>query len=138
MNKTLSDGVRQSHVDGLLQSFFHSEVPDAWPEANVPLPAHAVRRSWFRSYGRAVLAASVGLILLGYLTLAASFPKEAAPGPHMDRGRTIGSNFGISKQRVPTPHGGEAFLWEETIPGEKPERPTIIIKVQEITSPKKR
>ena len=62
------------------------------------------------------------------------FRVDPERGLNLDRSRTIGSKP-VIKQRVLTPAGREAFLWEETIPGD---RPTIIINVQEIKSPPKR
>src|SRR3954451_18501734 len=76
MYHTLPDSRAQDHVDGLLKSFFKRQLPDPWPEA--PIPAHdpgvTLGRHWFPNLGRLALVASVGLILCGYLTLAARFP----------------------------------------------------------------
>jgi hypothetical protein len=137
MNKTLSNGLHHDHVDGVLKSFFRGEMPAPWPEAKVPPPARPLprQRTWMQSYGRLALVASVTLILLSYLTLAAMFPAESGSGLPVDRHETIASKPGILKHRVPTPRGGEALLWEETIPGD---RPTIIITVEQIKGPQKR
>jgi hypothetical protein len=134
MNNLLSNGPSQDNVDGLLQSFFKRELPDPWPSASGLFPASGATRhgSWLGWYSRVGLVASVALFLLSYLTLAARFPVEPEPGLALDRNQTIGL-----KLRVPTPRGGEALLWEETIPVPG-QRPTIIISVQEIKSPQKR
>jgi hypothetical protein len=136
MNKTLAKGPLEDNVDGFLESFFKREMPAPWPDARVPRPTHALanRRFLFRSHSRLAMAAAVALILFGYLSLAALFPVEPEPGLKIDRFQTIGSKPGV-KQRVVTPRGGEALLWEETIPGV---RPTFIINVQEIKRPQKR
>ena len=109
-------------------------MPDPWPEAPLPVSAgNAARKgSWLGSY-RLALVASVALFLVSYLALAARFPVEHEPGVRLNRSQTIGL-----KQRVSTPRGGEALLWEETIPAIPGERPTIIINVQEIKGPQKR
>jgi hypothetical protein len=134
MNKTLWNGLSQDYVDRLLKSFFRREMPDPWPEARLLVPAGGApwKGSWLRSY-RLALVASVALFLVSYLALAARFPVEPEPGLRLNRSQTIGL-----KQRVPTPRGGEALLWEETIPAVPGERPTIIINVQEIKGPQKR
>ena len=80
------------------------------------------------------LAASVALLLISYLTLAGMFPPSSSSGLDLNRNQMIGSKPGV-KQLVPTPRGGEALLWEETIPGE---RPTIIFHLQQIKGPQKR
>jgi hypothetical protein len=128
----MNTGLSQNNVDGLLESFFKSELPEPWPApAVVPLSAH--RTFWFRSY-RLGLVASLALFLLSYVVLAARFPAQSEPGLGLDRSHTIGF-----KQRVPTPRGGEALLWEQRVPSTTGQ-PTIIIQVQEIkgpTSPKR-
>jgi hypothetical protein len=134
MNNMFSNGLSQDYVDRVLQSFFKKEMPDPWPQVSVPGRNPAGRRSWFQTYGRLALVACVALILISYLSLAAMFPAEPVPGLALDRYRTIGSKLG-PKQRVLTPRGAEALVWDETIPGE---RPTIIIHALEIKGPQKR
>ena len=98
-----------------------------------PASGNSRKTSWLRPYSRLALVASVALFLFSYLTLAGKFPIDPEPGLTLDRNQTIGL-----KLRVPTPRGGEAFLWEETIPTPPGQRPTIIINVQEIKGPQKR
>lgn len=135
MKKSLVNGL-QDNVDGALRSYFVKEMPDPWPDSQVPVSARSAvpRNSWFQHHARLVVAASVAVILVSYLALASMFPAETGPGLTLDRNQTIGNRPGL-KHRVPTPRGGEALLWEETIPGE---RPTIIINVQEIKGPQQR
>jgi hypothetical protein len=131
MNNTPLGSRPRDDVDGLLQTFFKRQLPEPWPEARALAAASPV--SWLGTYGRLGLVASVALFLLSYIALAARFPglpSQGDAGLILNRNETIGL-----KQRVPTPRGGEALLWEETIPG-KP--PIIIINVQEIQGPKKR
>jgi hypothetical protein len=134
MNSTYSNSPSQCNVDGLMQSFFKKEIPDPWPEARVPaLTPAATRKPWLGSHGRLALVASVAIFLFSYLTLAARFPAEPEAGLILNRNQTIGF-----KQRVPTPRGGEALLWEELIPAVPGKPPTIIINVQELSGPQKR
>jgi hypothetical protein len=135
MNNILSRGLSQENVDDVLQSFFRKELPDPWPAPRVisPTSGAAKKRSWLASYSRLALVASVALVLVSYLALAARFPLEPEPGLVLDRKQTIGQ-----KLRVPTPRGGEALLWEERVLAAPGERPTIIINVQEIKGPQKR
>jgi hypothetical protein len=124
----------QDDVDSLLQSFFKKQMPDPWPDARATAPGASVPGSWVHTYGRLGLVASVALFLFSYIALAARFPAQPDdPGLSLNRNQTIGL-----KQRVPTPRGGEAFLWEETIPATRGKPPTIIINVQEIKGPEKR
>ena len=141
MNNTFSNGLSQDYVDRVLQSFFKKEMPDPWPPVSVPVRKPAGRRSWFQSYGRLALVASMAFILVSYLYLAAMFPAAPEtwpePGLTLNRNHSIGSKVG-PKQRVLTPRGAEALLWEETIPPVAGEQPTIIINVLEIKGPQKR
>jgi hypothetical protein len=136
MNNIHSSSRAQDDVDSLLQSFFKKQMPDPWPDASWAAPGASVPGSWLHTYGRLGLVASVALFLFSYIALAARFPAQpdqVAPGLSLNRNQTIGL-----KQRVPTPHGGEALLWEETIPATRGKPPTIIINVQEIKGPEKR
>jgi len=119
----------QDDVDGLLQSFFKSELPEPWPALGVG-PSGGRRVSWHQPYRRLALVASLAFFLLSYVALAARFPAQHEPGLGLDRSHTIGF-----KQRVPTPRGGEALLWEERVPSATGQQPTIIIQVQEIKGP---
>jgi hypothetical protein len=124
-------GPSGDELDGMLRSFFRAEVPDPWPTMKAP-PAvvkfEKPRRStWLRIGPRLAIAASVGLLLVGYLALGSIFPKHQA-NDGLNNGPTIGSNNNRPR-RVHTPGGREALMWEEKTPGD---RPTIIIQLQEI------
>jgi hypothetical protein len=81
---------RPEDLDGLLRRFFRSEMPEPWPEAP-PVPRARLRpaaapqkkrvgRPWFRISGRFAVAASVALLVIGYLALAERFPTGGTPG----------------------------------------------------------
>ena len=69
-------------VDALLGDFFRSEMPAPWPAAPLMVPqANRPRRVgsfWSRSSGRLALAASIALLVAGYLALSAYFPSRPA------------------------------------------------------------
>ena len=103
-------------LDGLLRTFFRSEMPDPWPAAPRVRPAlrpearPAPRRPWFRQPGRLALAAAVSCFLIGYLALSSAFP-SSGPGAVVAPG---GRPFAIDKvkPRPPAPAGvqkGDAF-----------------------------
>jgi hypothetical protein len=132
MTELLSRGRPHHDVDGLLRSFFEKETPDPWPGVGVPECKDARKRPALLNYPRLVLAASIVLMLVGYLKLAEMLPPERAQGLAPDRSRMIGSRPGIKHERVPIRGGGEALLSEEVIPG------GIIINVQELKRPRQR
>ncbi len=76
-------------IDRMLRAYFRSEMPDPWPRLLLAEPA---RLSWWRRYGaRLAVAASVALLLTGYLALAGHFPREAVPSQAIDlNGPNIG------------------------------------------------
>jgi hypothetical protein len=139
-------------LDRLLRDFFRSEMPYPWPrlaapvqEGTRPLPPRP--RRWAGLRRRLCVAASVGLLLTGYLFLAQTFPGSrggnAGPGPEVDQAR-IGSRLPVKKlpqriapdrpkvapatpRTVTTPGGGEYRLWEQHRPGEG-----VLIQVEEI------
>jgi hypothetical protein len=123
-------GPSGDELEGMLRSFFRAEVPDPWPTMKAPeavVKFQKPRRStWLRIGPRLAIAASVGLLLVGYLALGSIFPKHQ-PNDGLNNGSTIGKNN--PPRRVHTPGGREAFMWEEKTPGD---RPTIIIQLQEI------
>jgi hypothetical protein len=131
MKTHLSNGVQERDVDQLLSDFFRRELPNPWPEAKFPEPSIAApRRRGLRRFPRLALAASIAFLVAGYLLLAGLFPPDRGARLIQDPSGTIGKGLRpVQPQRVPTPRGGEALLWEETIPGD---RPTIIINVQEL------
>jgi hypothetical protein len=74
----VSDG-----LDGALRSFFRAEMPDPWPVMSAPElpPQAAVVRPWWKRGGRFALAASIALMLVGYLALARGFPRSEGVRP---------------------------------------------------------
>jgi hypothetical protein len=89
MNQIHGDHPSLKNVDQYLRAFFQKEMPDPWPPANVPSPQkrQGVNFGW---YVRLVIAASLALVLVGYLTLASMFPPTPEPGLSIDRSQTIG------------------------------------------------
>ena len=82
-------------VDALLRDYFESEMPRPWPAFKTPV---AKATTWSRYTGRLALAASVALLVAGYLTLAGFFPRTSSPtgieqkmGPimHRDKGPKV-------------------------------------------------
>jgi hypothetical protein len=69
-------------VDEMLRTFFRAEMPDPWPVLEAPElpPQTLVLRPWWKRTGRFALAASVLLMLLGYLALASGFPRSSGTG----------------------------------------------------------
>ena len=97
--RNLSD----DRVDKMLRTFFREEMPDPWPvlkAPEMPAPAPAVLRPWWKRTGRLALAASVGLMLVGYLTLASRFPRSG-----VDSGlkRAVSENIGELRPLHQTP-----------------------------------
>jgi hypothetical protein len=125
MNKILPPDyprlVRRDHgdVEALLHDFFRSEVPVPWPAPPVVAqePAQVIkpfRRPRFGRYARLAMAAAVATLLIGYLTLAAFFPRLTNSGAGLENQGTIGDN----PLRVATPSGVDALLWEKKGPGD--------------------
>jgi hypothetical protein len=139
MKNLIFNDVPQGSVDRLLRSFFKREMPDPWPDARLPAPSGGVlqQRSWLLIHGRLALVASITLMLVSYVTLAALFPGEPPAGLYLDRSHTIGSKPG-PKERVPTARGGEALIWDERVPALPGERPQINIYSVQIKPPQKR
>jgi hypothetical protein len=81
------DARPRSDVDELLRGYFRAEMPEPWPAC--PTPERAVQRPSHLRITRWVVAASVGLLLVGYLTLAGFFPRPTGHLGH-DPSRNIG------------------------------------------------
>jgi hypothetical protein len=72
-------------LDGLLRRFFRAEMPHPWPAApTLPRPQAALpprkrqtRRPWLPFSMRFAVAASVALLVIGYLALAGQFSTTA-------------------------------------------------------------
>ena len=132
---TTRDGEPQENVDTTLRDFFVSEMPSPWPHAKAldTLPMQPVwrpQRSWLQRHGRLALAASILLMLLSYLTLASSFPRDNGNGAALDQtGPMIGDRprLVLPPQRSPRMHGKTLETSGEIIPGAPGEGPAIII-----------
>lgn len=88
-NTNHQDGAAE--VDHLLHDFFRAEMPHPWPAMRtmaVPSQARRVGSFWSNATGRFALAASIALLIAGYLTLSGFFPRHqeatgVETGPHM-------------------------------------------------------
>lgn len=76
-------------VDDLLRDFFRAEMPNPWPEIQLPevdAPAKPLATRGYLSWSRGVLAASVLFLLLGQMALSGRFAEnprvttDLAPG----------------------------------------------------------
>jgi hypothetical protein len=128
-------------MDDLLRGYFRAEMPDPWPTMTAPEPTLRApsrpllpaRQRWFRIGARLALAASIGFILVAYLALARNFPQVKHERPGLPPGA---GDVGLKKmhpvpQRVTTPRGQEALLWEDNSDSDR-----IIIKLEMINPPK--
>jgi hypothetical protein len=134
-------------VDRLLRDFFRAEMPDPWPELSPPealplRPMKARTNRWAGLRRRFAVAASVGLVLVGYLFLARAFPGTSSDGPLDVRDRIGNNNVkppvvpldrlpapekagpqGAIKQLAPqtvtTRNGDPAWLLEQHLPGRR-------------------
>jgi hypothetical protein len=71
------------NIDDTLRDFYRSEMPDPWPTMRapartLPMPKRSSRPVWLRSLSRLAVAASIALLLIGYLALASLFPRDSA------------------------------------------------------------
>jgi anti-sigma factor RsiW len=128
-------GRAPDELDRLLRDFFRAELPEPWPawappEAQADRPKPAGRPRWPAVRRRLVLAASVALLLVGYLTLARAFPGTSEQGgPAVSDQNTMGKLPAVPKgdihkllpehpqpRTVPVPNGGRARMWEQQLP----------------------
>src|SRR5256885_2034348 len=82
----MNENTSLAEVERRLRDFFQDEMPHPWPAAPRTESAPAARRG---SGLRLALAASVALVLAGYLALAGFFPRTVptqaldVQGPHI-------------------------------------------------------
>ena len=78
---TLSNDEARPELDDLLHGYFQTEMPHPWPTFKAPraLPMKPAASLRSRYSGRLALAACVALLVAGYLTLGAYFPRSQAP-----------------------------------------------------------
>lgn len=79
-------------MDDLLHDYFKAETPNPWPSfqepATITQPKPAATL-WSRFSARVTLAACVALLIAGYLTLGAFFPRTQAPSGVQDLHRDM-------------------------------------------------
>jgi hypothetical protein len=107
-----SGRLSDDYLDKVLRTFFRAEIPNPWPamKAPEPLRLRTVRRPWWKRTTGLTLAASVGLLLVGYLGLASSFPKFQE---HRDEGPQPLRQIGDRPVRTHTLGGRKALIWEK-------------------------
>lgn len=81
-------------IDQVLRDYYRAEMPEPFPACPTPRRASVPSRSW--QVARWAVAASVALLLAGYLTLAGFFPRESS---RLDRGREIGQKHQLPPNR---------------------------------------
>jgi len=81
--------VKNTEVDGLLRDYFKAQMPDPWPPCQASQTRAPHRVSRWLAFTRFAVAASVGLLLAGYLALAGMFPREPA-SKKFNQDRNIG------------------------------------------------
>jgi hypothetical protein len=69
----MTDHLAKTETDEKLGRYFKSEMPNPWP----PCPTPRVQTPSYLRVTRWAVAASVGLLLAGYLALAGFFPRES-------------------------------------------------------------
>ncbi len=126
-------------LDGMLRAFFQSEVPRPWPvlgAPEIPQPTPLAIRPWWKRTGRFAVAASVALMLAGYLTLAGGFPRfretPAEDSRPLIKMGPIGSQP-VRIRRAHTPDGREVLIWEQ-----KENDGRFILKAQFTKDPKEK
>jgi hypothetical protein len=87
-------------LDRLLREFYRAELPEPWPvlrrpEAPPSRPRAARPRRWTGLRRRLTVAASVALLLVGYLLLARAFPALSGGGTYIP---------GVTGDRTKIPH----------------------------------
>jgi hypothetical protein len=112
-------------LERLLTDFYRSEMPDPWPALETPewQGEQAPRRSW--SFGwllalrpRLALAASIALLVTGYLLLASAFPGAPTAGTGMQdhTGPLLGGKPAVKPLITPE---DRAIIFTETTKGDK-------------------
>ena len=89
----MTEHLPSTEIDEKLGRYFKREMPDPWPPC--PQPAALRTRSYFR-VTRWAVAASIGLLLAGYLALAGFFPRESTR-LNQDPSRDIGHRPTLEK-----------------------------------------
>jgi hypothetical protein len=92
---------KNDDVEELLRRFYRSEMVHPWPDApavtplvtEAPRPRRLALGRFFRSPARLAIAASVALLVIGYLALQTWFP-DPKPGSEVDK-TNIGNKLQI-------------------------------------------
>jgi len=81
-NELMQNEEARPDMDNLLHEFFENEMPKPWPAFKAPLQTRAPKQAsfWGQYSGRLALAASVALLVAGYLTLGGFFTNPAGLG----------------------------------------------------------
>jgi hypothetical protein len=97
-------------IDDTLRDFYRSEMPDPWPTMRapartLPLPKRTARPVWLRSLSRLAVAASIAMLLIGYLALASLFPRENGARPGLP---SLSGDLGNNPDHGPKKHQPKA------------------------------
>jgi hypothetical protein len=89
----MTDHLRTTETDEKLGRYFKSEMPNPWPPCPTPRPSNGLPHLRITRWA---VAASIGLLLAGYLALAGFFPRESTR-LDQDPTRDIGQRPGQHK-----------------------------------------
>jgi hypothetical protein len=105
-NLMLENEEARPEIDGLLHGYFQAEMPHPWPAFHTPKPNRIKRPAsfWSRYSGRVALAASIALLVVGYLALAGFFPRLQAPTGVERQMDDLGMKDPKTKTPAPLPH----------------------------------
>lgn len=92
MSELMHNEETRPEMDNLLHEFFESEMPKPWPAFKAPLQTRVPKQAsfWGQYSGRLAIAASVALMVAGYLTLGGFFSKPVGQGGVQGVGHDIG------------------------------------------------
>jgi hypothetical protein len=105
-NNVLQNDEIRPEVDVLLHEYFEAEMPKPWPAFKAPLQVRAKKQAtfWSQYSGRLALAASVALLVAGYLTLGGFFSNSSGlTGVERGMESNIGQRDKAPKATNPTP-----------------------------------
>ncbi len=106
---TISNEEARPEMDNLLHDYFQADLPHPWPTFQAPRPMRMRPTSsfWSRYSGRLALAACIGLLMAGYLTLGGFFPRSQTPTGVQDLQHNMGKGFKDPKRVAPAPSTGQ-------------------------------
>ena len=87
-------------VDAILSRYFKQELPHPWPSCEAldrPTAVQPQRQRWLNS-SHLALAASVALLVLGYLLLAGAFPQPANRPLGVNQHHNLGADVNPGQQ----------------------------------------